>query len=152
MWTDKIFIFGDEFVSIYEKFKTDPFLGIYPTDTFTHLHEDLCIKIFSIALLVVKKNRNNQHVHQQKLNFRTSLQWNTMQLLRRMRYAMMRNDFHNILMEKNPKFHSSIYVLSVVLGVGDTKMNSGVISFLVSPSHGPYHEKDHGVPFVGNSK
>lgn len=65
---------------------------------------------------------------------------------------MMRNDFHNILMEKNPKFHSSIYVLSVVLGVGDTKMNSGVISFLVSPSHGPYHEKDHGVPFVGNSK
>lgn len=55
MWTDKIFIFGDEFVSIYEKFKTDPFLGIYPTDTFTHLHEDLCIKDIQYSIIGSKE-------------------------------------------------------------------------------------------------
>ena len=52
----KIFIFGKEFVNIYETFKMDPFLGIYPTDAFTHLHKDIVIKILSMALLVVKKN------------------------------------------------------------------------------------------------
>ena len=88
-WTDKIFIFGEEFVSIYEKFKMDPFPGIYPTEAFTHLCKDIFIKIFSIALLLERKFRNKLYVHQQKLNPSTSsLQWNTMQLLRRVKYEV----------------------------------------------------------------
>lgn len=32
------------------------FLGINPIEIFTHMHKDIFLKIFSMALFVVKKN------------------------------------------------------------------------------------------------